>query len=65
MFQDCKSGSYNWKRSQANTRRLTNLILLIAIAHTTICLVGLNIRNTGYQKYIKGSRAMKRIQSIT
>ncbi len=38
--------------SQANTQRLTNLILLIASAYTASCLVGLKIRNTGYQEYI-------------
>lgn len=52
MFRDCKSGGYNLEGSQANTQRLTNLILLIAIAYTSSCLVGLNIRNTGYQEYI-------------
>ncbi len=31
MFRDCKSGGYNLEGSQANTQRLTNLILLIAI----------------------------------
>ena len=31
--------------SQANQQRLTNLILLIALAYTASCLVGLNIRN--------------------
>jgi hypothetical protein len=52
MFRDCKSGGYNLEGSQANTQRLTNLILLIAIAYTASCLVGLKIRNTGYQEYI-------------
>lgn len=52
MFRDCKSGGYNLEGSQANTQRLTNLILLIAIAYTASCLAGLKIRNTGYQKYI-------------
>ncbi len=52
MFRDCKSGGYNLEGSQANTQRLTNLILLIALAYTASCLVGLNIRNTGYQEYI-------------
>ena len=32
MFRDCKSGGYNLEGSQANTQRLTNLILLVAIA---------------------------------
>jgi hypothetical protein len=52
MFRDCKSGGYNLEGSQANSPRLTNLILLIAIAYTASCLAGLNIRNTGYQEYI-------------
>jgi Transposase DDE domain len=52
MFRDCKSGGYNLEGSQANQQRLTNLILLIAIAYTSSCLVGLTIRNTGYQEYI-------------
>ena len=41
MFRDCKSGGYNLEGSQANQQRLTNLILLIAIAYTASCLVGL------------------------
>jgi hypothetical protein len=52
MFRDCKSGGYNLEGSQANQQRLTNLILLIAIAYTSSCLMGLKIRNTGYQEYI-------------
>jgi hypothetical protein len=52
MFRDCKSGGYNLENSQANSQRLTNLILLIAIAYTANCLAGLKIRNTGYQEYI-------------
>lgn len=52
MFRDCKSGGYNLEGSQANQQRLTNLILLIAIAYTASCLVGLKMRNTGCQEYI-------------
>ncbi len=52
MFRDCKSGGYNLEGSQANTQRLTNLILLIAIAYTASCLAGLKIRNTGHTEYI-------------
>jgi hypothetical protein len=51
-FRDCKSGGYNLEGSQANQQRLTNLILLIAIAYTASCLGGLKIRNTGHQEYI-------------
>ena len=52
MFRDCKSGGYNLEGSQASAQRLTNLILLIAIAYTASCLVGLKIRNTGLTEYI-------------
>ncbi|MDJ0536729.1 MAG: IS4 family transposase [Xenococcaceae cyanobacterium MO_207.B15] len=52
MFRDCKSGGYNLEGSQANQQRLTNIILLIAIAYTASCLTGLKIRNTGHQQYI-------------
>ncbi len=52
MFRDCKSGGYNLEESQANTQRLTNLILLIAFAYTASCIAGLKIRNTGITKYI-------------
>ena len=52
MFRDCKSGGYNLEGSQASSQRLTNLILLIAIAYTASCLVGLKIRNTGLTEYI-------------
>ena len=52
MFRDCKSGGYNLEGSQASQQRLTNLILLIAIAYTASCLRGLKIRHTGHQEYI-------------
>jgi hypothetical protein len=52
MFRDCKSGGYNLEGSQANQQRLTNLILLIAIAYTASCLTGLKIRNSGQTEYI-------------
>ena len=32
MFKDCKTGGYNLEGSKAHTQRLTNLVLLIAIA---------------------------------
>jgi len=52
MFRDCKSGGYNLEETKANEQRLTNLILLIAIAYTASCLQGLKIRKTGQQEYI-------------
>ncbi len=52
MFRDCKSGGYNLEGTKANEQRLTNLILLVAIAYTASCLNGLKIRKTGQQEYI-------------
>lgn len=52
MFRDCKSGGYNLEGTQANSQRLTNLILLIAIAYTVSCLTGFKIRNSGLTEYI-------------
>jgi len=52
MFRDCKSGGYNLEGTKANEQRLTNLILLVAIAYTFSCLQGLKIRKTGRQEYI-------------
>ena len=52
MFKDCKTGGYNLEESQANTQRLTNLILLIAIAYTASYYHGKLIKKSGYQNYI-------------
>ena len=52
MFKDCKTGGYNLEGSKANTQRLTNLILLIALAYTLSSFKGQKIKNQGYQKYL-------------
>jgi hypothetical protein len=52
MFRDYKSGGYKLEGSKANVLRLTNLILLIAIAYTSVCLLGKSFKNQGHQKYI-------------
>ena len=52
MFKDCKTGGYNLEESRANIQRLTNLILLIALAYTASVLIGKSIKSSGYQKYI-------------
>ena len=59
MFRDCKSGGYNLEGTKANEQRLTNLILLVAIAYTASCLKGLKIRKTGCQKYINRVKDQK------
>jgi Transposase DDE domain len=52
MFKDCKTGGYNLEGSRANTQRLTNLILLIALAYTAAVLKGKSIKKSGCQQYI-------------
>ncbi len=60
MFKDCKSGGYNLEESRASTQRLTNLILLIALAYTAAVIKGKSIKNSGYQKYIARLNEAKR-----
>jgi hypothetical protein len=60
MFKDCKTGGYNLEGSQASTQRLTNLILLIALAYTNSVLKGKSIKNLGFQKYIARLSEAKR-----
>lgn len=60
LFKDCKTGGYNLEGSKANTHRLTNLILLIAIAYTISALKGKLIKQSGFQKYISRLKEVKR-----
>jgi hypothetical protein len=60
MFKDCKTGGYNLEGTKANVHRLTNLILLIAIAYTISALKGKLIKNSGFQKYISRLDEKKR-----
>ncbi len=52
MFKDCKTGGYNLEGSKANNKRLTSLILLIAIAYTATSLKGQTFRQTNQAKYL-------------
>lgn len=52
MFKDCKTGGYNLECSKANNKRLTSLILLIAIAYTCTVLKGKVFRQNQTTKYI-------------
>ncbi len=52
MFKDCKTGGYNLEGSKANNKRLTSLILLIAIAYTCTALKGQIFRQKPQAKYI-------------
>ena len=51
ILSDCKKGGYNLEGSQANIQRLTNLILLVAIAYTAEFYFVI-IKKLGYQRYI-------------
>jgi hypothetical protein len=59
MFKDCKSGGYNLEDSNASVERLTNLVLLIAIAYTCAGLQGQVIKSKGQQKIY---RSLERIE---
>jgi len=61
MFKDCKTGGYNLEGSKANNRRLTSLILLIAIAYTDTALKGKFLKKTGQSKYMARLKDKRRI----
>jgi len=61
MFKDCKSGGYNLEDSKASVKRLTNLVLLIALAYTCAGLQGQVIKSKGQQRYISRLKELKRI----
>jgi hypothetical protein len=61
MFKDCKSGGYNLEESKACVERLTNLVLLIAIAYTCAGLQGQLIKSSGQQKYIGRLKELNRM----
>ncbi len=62
MFKDCKSGGYNLEGSQASTKRLTRLVMLIAIAYTMSVFNGQKVRKIGQQRYINRLKEIKRNQ---
>jgi hypothetical protein len=61
MFKDCKSGGYNLEDSKASVERLTNLVLLVAIAYTCAGLQGQVIKSKGQQKYIGRLKELTRL----
>jgi hypothetical protein len=52
LFKDCKTGGYNLENSQACSRRLSSLILLIAIPYTCAVFQGTRIKQMDHQKYV-------------
>jgi hypothetical protein len=59
MFRDCKLGGYHLEGSKASTPRLTNLVLLIAIAYTESCLDGHQYHSTSISEYIGRDKKLR------
>jgi hypothetical protein len=62
LFKDCKTGGYNLEDSKANNRRLTSLILLIAMAYTATALKGQILKKTGQSKYVARLQEKRRVE---
>lgn len=62
LFKDCKTGGYNLEGSQASHKRLSSLVLLIAIAYTCAVLQGGAIKRMRQQKYISRLTETGRLQ---
>jgi hypothetical protein len=60
MFKDCQTGGYNLEGTKANTQRLTNIVLLIAIAYTNTAINGQILKSKGQQKYISRPEEKRR-----
>ena len=52
MFRDLKSGGYNLEGTKINKERLSKLLIIVAIAHTSGIIQGEIIKKKGVQKYI-------------
>jgi hypothetical protein len=52
MFRDLKSGGYNLEGSNLGTKRLSKLLIVAAIAHSTAILQGEMVKKKGIQKYV-------------
>jgi hypothetical protein len=63
MFKDCKTGGYHLEGSSASIRRLTNLVLLIAIAYTISTLKGKSLIRKGQKEYISRLRKVKQVMT--
>jgi hypothetical protein len=66
MFRDLKSGGYNLEGSNLETERLSKLLIVAAIAHTSAILQGQMVKRMGTQKYVvrpESKRTSKRRHS--
>lgn len=62
MFRDCKSGGYNLEGCHAIERRLSAIVLLIAIAYTSALIQGIDIRASKVERYICRPKEQARTQ---
>ena len=62
MFRDCKSGGYNLEGCHACHLRLSAIILLIAIAYTSVIIQGIDIRTSKVECYICPPKEQSPIQ---
>ncbi len=62
MFRDFKKGGYNLEDTNVSGKRLTTLILLIAIAYTSATISGQQIKRKGVQKYVGRVKEYGRIE---
>lgn len=66
MFRDLKSGGYNLEGTNLGKERLSRLLIIVAIAHTSAILQGEEVKKKGIQKYLvrpKSKRTSKRRHS--
>ena len=66
LFRDLKSGGYNLEGTNLGVERLSKLLIVTAIAHTSATLQGKEVKKKGIQKYIvrpESSRTSKRRHS--
>jgi hypothetical protein len=66
MFRDLKSGGYNLEGTNLEAERLSKLLIVTAIAHTSAILQGQMVKGKGIQKYVvrpESKRTSKRRHS--
>ena len=62
MFKDCKTGGYNLEGCHACKRRLSTIVLLIALAYTCAIIQGIDIKMSKVEPYICRPKEQARIQ---
>jgi hypothetical protein len=60
MFRELKSGGYNLEGTNLEPERLSRLLIVTAIAHTSAILQGQMVKEKGIQKYVVRPESKKR-----